>query len=235
MTHRFTASVAVLALFSAVWPVSGQLPPLGTLSQSDWKSFRAEIARIEKLLSTAPDKATIAYQMARTWASAKQWPETMEWLRRAVGFKAGLDPSRDSIFADLRDTREFGEIVTAVREATPAVSTSRAAFVVNEGDLIPESVAYDSTTKTFYFGSMKKGKVVRCSTSGECAQFASGLGVVLGLKVRTDGLWLLNNSDEGAALIHYDLASARAIRSYHVFGRGHTFNDLASRRAAKSI
>ncbi len=165
--------------------------------------------------------------MARTWASAKQWPGTMEWLRKVAALKAGLDPSRDLIFADLRDTQEFREILTAVREATPAVSTSRAAFVVNEGDLVPESVAYDSNGRNFYFGSMKKGKVVRCSGAGKCTQFASGLGVVLGLKVRNDGLWLLNNADQDSALIHYDLASGRAIRSYHVAGKGHNFNDLA--------
>jgi hypothetical protein len=197
------------------------------LSEADWPSFRAEIARIEKLLPSAPDRVTVTYQMARTWASAKQWPETMEWLRKAIDLRAGLDPSRDTIFADLRDTREFREILTAVREATPPVLTSRTAFIVNEGDLVPESVAYDSNRRHFYFGSMKKGKVVRCSRLGNCAQFASGLGIVLGLKIRKDGLWLLNNSDEDSALIHYDLASARAIRSYHVSGKGHNLNDLA--------
>jgi hypothetical protein len=227
MRLRFTSRFALWGVFLTVCLVRGQLPPAGTLSEADWPSFRAEIARIEKLLPSAPDKATVTYQMARTWASAKQWPETMEWLRKVVALRVGLDPSRDSIFADLRDTREFGEILPAVREATPAVSTSRSAFVVKEGDLVPESVAYDSSSKNFYFGSMKKGKVVRCSRSGECTQFANGLGVVLGLKVRKDGLWLLNNSVEDSALIHYDLASARAIHSYHVPGKGHNLNDLA--------
>jgi sugar lactone lactonase YvrE len=227
MMCRLTSRLALLAVSFAICPLSAQLPPSGTLSESDWPSFRAEIARIEKLLPSAPDKATTTYQMARTWASAKQWPETMEWLRKVGALRVGLDPSRDSIFADLHDTREFGEILTVVREATPAVSTSRSAFVVKEGDLVPESVAYDSSSKNFYFGSMKKGKVVRCSRSGECTQFANGLGVVLGLKVRNDGLWLLNNSVEDSALIHYDLASARAIHSYHVPGKGHNLNDLA--------
>jgi SMP-30/Gluconolactonase/LRE-like region len=226
MRLRFTSRFALWGVFLTVCLVRGQLPPAGTLSEADWPSFRAEIARIEKLLPSAPDKATVTYQMARTWASAKQGPETMEWLHKVVALRVGLDPSRDSIFADLRDTREFGEILTGVREATPPVFTSRAAFVVNEGDLVPESVGYDSNRRNFYFGSMRKGKVVKCSRSGNCMQFASGLGVVLGLKVRTDGLWLLNNSDEDSALVHYDLASARAIHSYHVPGKGHNLNDL---------
>ena len=216
-----------LACSLAVWPSFAQLPTSGTLSDKDWPLFRAEVGRIEKLLSSAPDTATVTYVMARTWAAAKQWPETMQWLRKVVGFRAGLDPSRDSVFFDLRGAREFEAIVSAVREATPPVSHSRPAFIVPEGDLAPESMAYDPTGKSFYLGSMRKGKVVRCSGTGNCTQFAGGLGIVLGLKVYGSGLWLLNNSDTESALIHYDLASARVIRKYAVTGSGHNFNDLA--------
>ena len=103
-----------MALCCAAWPVSAQLPVSGTLSDSDWPLFRAEIARLEKLLPSAPDKITMTYEMSRTWASAKQWPETMDWLRKAADLKAGIDPSRDPLFADLRGTIEFEAIVRAV-------------------------------------------------------------------------------------------------------------------------
>ncbi|MBZ5594441.1 MAG: SMP-30/gluconolactonase/LRE family protein [Acidobacteriia bacterium] len=214
-------------LFSlAVLPASAQLPASGKLADSDWPLFRAEVARVEKLLSSASDRATVTYQMARTWASAKQWPETMQWLQKVAGLRAGLDPSRDSIFTELRGTRDFEAILAAVSEATPVVSHSSSAFTVPEGDLIPESVAFDPKSKHFYFGSMNKGKVVRCSMSGDCTRFASGLGVVLGLKVHGNSLWLLSNSDNESALIQYDLASARVVRKYPVTGAGHNFNDL---------
>ncbi|MBV9506389.1 MAG: SMP-30/gluconolactonase/LRE family protein [Acidobacteriia bacterium] len=165
--------------------------------------------------------------MARTWAAAKQWPETMHWLRKVVDLRVGLDPSRDSLFADLRGTREFDAILSAVREATPPVLHSNPAFTVAEGDLAPENIAYDQNGKHFYLGSMRKGKVVRCSPIGDCTQFAGSLGTVLGLKVHGGGLWLLNNADTESALIDYDLASARVIRKYAVAGSGHAFNDLA--------
>lgn len=216
-----------LALSFAVWPAFAQLPAAGTLPDSDWPLFRAEIARIETSLSSAPDKATVTYELARTWASAKQWPEAMQWLRKVVELRAGLDPSRDSIFAGLRGTREFEAILAAVRQATPLVSHSRSAFLVPEGDLVPESMAYDPKRQHFYFGSTKKGRVVRCSGTGNCAQFAEGLGTVLGLKAHGSGLWVLSNSDKESALIHYDLATARVIRKYTATGSGHNFNDLA--------
>jgi hypothetical protein len=223
MAGRYLA----LAFSLAVWPASAQLPAAGNLADSDWPLFRAEVARVEKLLSSAPDKATVTYEMARTWASAKQWPVTMQWLQKVAGLKAGLDPSRDSIFAELRGTREFEAILAAVSEATPVVSRSSSAFTVSESDLIPESVAYDPNGKQFYFGSMNKGKVLRCSATGNCVQFASGLGVVLGLKAHGNSLWLLSNSENESALIQYDLASARVGRKYGIAGAGHNFNDLA--------
>src|SRR5260370_782928 len=216
-----------LVLSLAAWPAFAQWPASGSLSDTDWPLFRAEVGRIEKLLSAAPDKATVTYEMARTWASAKQWPETMQWLRKVAELNAGLDPSRESLFAELRGTREFEEVLAVVREATPMVSHSSPAFTVAEGDLVPESVAYDPKGKHFYFGSMEKGKVVRCSTSGICTQFVGGLGTVLGLKTHGNSVWLLSNSDNEAALIQYDLASTRLVRKHPFAGAGHKFHELA--------
>ena len=79
LSHR-----AGLALALAAWTASAQLPVSGTLSDTDLPFFRAEIARIENLLPSASDKATLTYAMARTFAFAKQWPETIQWLRNAL-------------------------------------------------------------------------------------------------------------------------------------------------------
>lgn len=221
----------VVALVVAAKCAFAQLPASEKLPAADEPLFRAEIARVSKLLETAPDKAALTYQLARTWAAGKQWPEAIEWLGKVAGMKAGFDPSRDALFAELRSTREFGEIMAAVLEATPPVSHSVPVFQVREGDLVPESVAYDPKGKQFYFGSMRKGKVVRCSGRGECSGFVGGLGVVLGLKVHGGGLWVLSNADgdsnKDSALIHYELGSGREVGRYSVTGATHSFNDLA--------
>jgi sugar lactone lactonase YvrE len=215
---------AALCLFAI--PLFAQLPPSGTLSDTDKPLFQAEVARLERLLSSAPDIATVTYVMARTWASAKQWPEALDWLGRATALKAGLDPSRDSMFSELRGTAEFEAVLRSVRQATPEVTHSRLAFTVQEAGLVPESVAYDPNRKSFYFGSMRKGKIVRCSNTGDCVEFSGGLGEVLGLKVYGGGLWALNNGAKESALMQYDLASGRLVRRYPAPGTGHIFNDL---------
>jgi SMP-30/Gluconolactonase/LRE-like region len=227
MIPRYTAALWFsLTVALTVTSALAQLPASGVLSETDWPLFRAELARVENLLGTAPDKATVTYQMARTWAAGKQWPEAMEWLRRVAELRAGLDPARDSVFAELRGTKAFSEIERAVVEVTPAISHSTRAFTVAEGDLVPESMAFDAKRKRFYFGSMRKGKVVRCSEAGDCEDFASSLGEVLGLKVSNGGLWLLSNTESESSLIHFDLASGRLVRKYSVVGKGHEFNDL---------
>jgi hypothetical protein len=71
----------VLTLLLAALPVSAQLPPSGTLSPSDWPSFRAAVADLEKRLPAAPDKCAITYEIARTYASAKQWRK--RWIGSA--------------------------------------------------------------------------------------------------------------------------------------------------------
>ena len=217
--------LTVVSLCFAIACAAGTLPDPSPLSAADRAALGAEIDRLEKLLPIAPDKNTITYEIARTWAAGKQWPQAVEWLRKTVALNAGLDPSRDSIFAALRGSSEFDAVVAAVRDATPPISHSQKSFQIAEGDLIPESMAYDEAKKQFYIGSTTKGKIVRCSPAGACADFANGLGEVLGLKIASGGLWLLSNSRNESVLIRYDLSSG-ALRKYPAPGSGHEFNDL---------
>lgn len=218
---------AGLLILSTNFVHGAQLPAPGDLSDADRPAVRAEIARVGALFATVPDRATISYEMARTWAFAKQWPEAMDWLRKTVALNAGIDPSRDSVFAELRSAKEFAEVSAAVRESTPPVLNSQPAFQVPEGDLVPESMAFDPRGNRFYFGSMRKGKV--CTPSGDCEKFATGLGTILGLKIRAGELWLLNNSSKSSEtsseLVRYNLASREVVRRYAMAGR-HLFNDL---------
>jgi hypothetical protein len=211
-----------LLLVLAAACARAQLPASAKLSEKDLPLVQAEVARIGAIFEASADKSTAAYVMARTWASAKQWPEAVEWLRKVAG--AGFDPSRDPLFREIQHTSEFEAIMAAVRAATPPVSHSVPAFQIAEGDLVPESMAYDPHRKQFYFGSTRKKKIVRCSAAGECSTFADGLGEVLGLKFRADGLWALSNTEDGSTLMHF---LPDTVNRYSIEGAGHVFNDLA--------
>ena len=108
--------------------------------------------------------------------------EAVEWLRKVNALHSGIDPSRDVAFAALRGTREFEEIMEGVRRDTPPVSRSQPAFAIAEGDLQPESMAFDFGSKQFFFGSMSKGKVVQCSRGREVLGLRERVGRGVGIE-----------------------------------------------------
>lgn len=218
---RKLSLLTMCALYS-----TGQAPPAGKLTGDDLRGFREYVTFQLMKLPDAVDQATASYEIAKTYAAGEQWTEAIEWLRKVNALHAGIDPSRDAAFANLRGTKEFAEIMDGVRRDTPPVEHSQVAFTIAEGDLQPESMAFDFASKQFFFGSMSKGKVVKCSREGKCSDFATGLGVVLGLKADGRGLWVLSNSDHESSLVHFDIAAGRLIRKYSESGE-HNFNDLA--------
>ncbi|HTA43382.1 MAG TPA: hypothetical protein VK789_13095 [Bryobacteraceae bacterium] len=224
---RFASSATGVVL-TITCGAFAQLPPSIVLSPEDMNGARGEIARLEALAGTAPDRCAVVSEIARTWAIAGQYPEAIAALQKVAALNAGFDIARDSVFVKVRGTREFETIVQSARDATPPIVTSRLAFKVAEGDLVPENLAYDPARREFYFGSQRKHKIIRCRSTGVCQPFAEGLGTLLGLKVETRNrtLWALSNSDSESGLFHYDLASAKLMGKYVLAG-AHLFNDVA--------
>ncbi|MGH9666131.1 MAG: SMP-30/gluconolactonase/LRE family protein [Bryobacteraceae bacterium] len=223
------------AAMGAPPPGSTRLPVSQKLSAADRELVQTEIQRLERRLATDSDQATVMYAIARTWAAAGQYRETMDWLRRVVALNMGLDPSRDSAFVKIRNVTEYQNLMRRVRSRTLPVLRSQIAFHIEEADLFPEGIAYDPLGKRFYLGSTKKRKIVRCAANGTCETFVEpgrdGLGEVLGLKVQAGrrALWATSNSAGKCGLFCYDLRSGRLIREYFVSGgdTAHEFNDLA--------
>ena len=128
-------------------------------------------------------------------------------------------------------------------------SPSTHAFVLPERDLLPESIAYDPGTGSFYVGSMHRRKIVRRMADGRVEDWAgpeAGLWSVIGIKIDTAAgeLWA-NSCSMGdqlpmtppdpasvgrGALVRLRLADARVIARYEPAGGEHgpiCFNDLA--------
>lgn len=222
----------LLLIILAAAVLSGQIPRSQKLSGEDAKGFTAEINRLKLVLSAANDKPWVQFEIARTYAAGGQYQEAIDWLRKVVAGNFGFDPSRDRLFAKLRGTTEFQELLNQIRANTPFVSHSRPFAAIPEANLFPENFAFDAPTRIFYLGSTFKDEIVRCEWKGICQPFVAphqdGLGLVLGLKIHspTKTLWTTSNTAERASLRHYSLASGKLIRSFALSG-AHLFNDLA--------
>ncbi len=77
---------------------------------------------------------------------------------------------------------------------SPTSTTSARAFVLTERDLLPESIAWDPASRSFFVGSMHRRKIVRRAADGTVSDWAGpreGLWSVIGIKVDTTrgALW----------------------------------------------
>jgi hypothetical protein len=222
-------------LFVVPGILAGQIPVSDTLSPGDSKLFEAEVQRVEHLLETAGDKCTVSYALARTLAYGGQYRKALAALDEAVDLNAGLDPSNDDVFRKLRGTVEYNLLLRKVRDNTPPVTNSRAAFTFEDGQLLPEGIAWDQRRKRFFLGSTWKHYIVECTATGDCRPLVKegqdGLYEVLGIKVdpRDRTVWAASNSAGESGLFHFDAPSGNLIRKYTLsrVTEAHLFNDLA--------
>ena len=139
-------------------------------------------------------------------------------------------------------------IFVTAQEVSKSINNSLIAFTVPEKDLIPENIAYDIKTETFYIGSTRKAKVIKIDKNGNQSDFIAsrteGLLMIIGMKVDTKNRWLWICSSGGENLIDYNLKddvdgrpsgifkfnldTGELIKKYVLEAKGevHFFNDL---------
>ena len=110
------------------------------------------------------------------------------------------------------------------------------AFRISEKDLIPEGIAYDATSKSFFVSSIHKNKIIRIDQHNKVTDFIKsgkeGLGQALGMKVSKGKLWVCSNTGKGNAqdqsMVHvFDVASGDLVTKWMLPpGETHLFNDL---------
>ena len=122
------------------------------------------------------------------------------------------------------------------------------AFTISEKDLIPENIAFDSKTESFFVGSTRKGKIIKIDKSGNRTDFVNskqdGLWMVIGMKVDSKNrlLWVCSSGGENlvgynqkddvegrpAGIFKFDLNTGKLIKKYTLdrYGEVHFFNDL---------
>jgi hypothetical protein len=227
--------IPLCVLFGIQGILVGQIPASDTLSPGDTKLFEAEVQRVEHLLETAGDKCTVSYALARTLASGGQYRKALASLEEAIDLNAGLDPSTDDVFRKLRGTVEFSLLMRKVRDNTPAVTNSKLAFTFDDGELLPEGIAWEPRRKRFFLGSTWRHYIIECTPTGDCRPLVKegqdGLYEVLGIKAdpRDKTIWAVSNAAGESGLFHYDAPSGALIRKYALSRatEAHLFNDLA--------
>jgi hypothetical protein len=215
----------------------------GVLAEpADAAEVREQIAVVEKLKALVPDHGAVLFFLSTAKQHLGETREALELLKECLKLREGFDPSGSPSFLGMKGTKEFDELVAAVRRDFPVVAQARLAFVTEERDLIPEGLAYDTKQNLFYLGSLNRKKIVKIDSDGRVSDFVPadqyGLLPVLGIRLDpTDGtVWANTFEDAGRTeLVHFDSTGKLLGRYAPKDNAKHGFNDLVVRKNGEVI
>jgi hypothetical protein len=195
--------------------------------------IRAQMAIAENLLGKTPDRGAILYFLAESHAQLLEQRLAMSRLLECIALKEGFDPDEDPAFAAFRTAPDFAKLVQQVHKDFPAIARSRLAYSIQEKDLIPEGLAYDSIGDFFLLSSLYRRKIVKIPYEAKPEDFVppdrDHLLPVLGIRLDpADGsVWANSFLDIGKTeLLHFDRAG-KLLGRFSIAGEAkHGFNDL---------
>jgi sugar lactone lactonase YvrE len=203
------------------------------------------IEGLSRLLEAEPTNGAAAYMLAARHAQRGEDEQALRWLRWLVEGGWSFAPL-DADFGALTTTLKYRKVASQLAANEPQVARSRTAFTLAERDLIPEGIAHDPVTDTFFVSSISKRKVIAISRDGKVRDFTSqgqdGLWSTLGLKVDATRrhLWVASFAGEivkrtqpedagRAGLFQYDLGTGALLHKYTLDKTkgSHLLNDVA--------
>jgi sugar lactone lactonase YvrE len=177
-----------------------------------------------------PNHPRLMYNLAVAYALNGQRSDALCWLDKVARMGLVVPASRDTDLNSIKGGAEFGAIVKRIDSNKLPMGKSVPAFTVREKGLVPESVAFDPVTHTFYLSSVYKRKIVRVNQKGEPTDFATerdGLWSVMGMRVDATRrvLWACTvaqpqmsnyNPDENgtSAILKFDLRTGKLVKKY---------------------
>jgi hypothetical protein len=209
---------------------------------ADAQEVREQIALVEKLQLTLPDRGAALYFLAAAKQHLNQTREALAHLKECIALQEGFDPSGDPAFYGMKDWQEFSALVERVHRDFPVVAQAREFFRTTEKDLIPEGLAYDARQNLFYLSSLNRRKIVKITAEGKDSDFVPsnrfGLLPVLGIRLDpNDGsVWADSYTESGRTeLLHFDADGKLLGRFRPSDTAKHGFNDLIVRRNGEVI
>jgi hypothetical protein len=217
------------------------------LKAHEQKDYAGFVENMEAALKLRPNHQIYMYDLAAGYALAGKKERALTLLSEgaAMGF-VFPEIGNDADFASLLGESNFEAVLKKFNKNRATVGRGEPAFTVHEKGLVPEGLAYDPNTKTFFVGSVYRRKIVAVNATGEARDFShesDGLWSVMGMKVDakrrllwgcTAGHRQMANAkpeDDGkTAVFKYDPATGKLLKEYPIpdnDGRKHWLGDLA--------
>lgn len=209
----------------------------------------AALEHYRKMLAMVPYNPGIHYLTAITYARLEQPDDALAHLEQALKLGHETGGKLDVVFDGLKEHSAFGRIERLMEMRQTPVNQSEVAFTIAERDLLPEGIAFDPKSESFFLGSLWKAKIIRIDAENQVSDFTTerqdGLRSVSGMEVdpRRRVLWALSfvappwpvpapEENGWSGLFKYDLKTGKLLKKYvlHESGSPHLFNDLTVSR-----
>lgn len=199
---------------------------------------------MKQAVELRPNHPRLMFNLAAAFALTGSGSEALQWLGKMTEMGLVFPAEKDSDFDSIKGSAEFQTILNKIAHNKLPVINGAPAFTIHEKGFIPEGLAYDPSTQTFYLGSVYRRKIVSLNRKGEVKDFATeqeGLWSVMGMKVdnRRRLLWVASaahpqmsnyKADENgtSGLFKFDLQTGKLVRKYILPNKpkSHWFGDL---------
>lgn len=221
---------AALLVLAFILPAAAQQP--------DVEGARRTIAAVEGLLRQRPSDAALWFYLARFQSVAGDKAASIAALRKVEELGDGYLPDRQG-FATVWGDTDFQAVRSRIEARLPRLDFAPTAFELSDRALVPEGIAYDAPSKSFFLGSIAQRRIMRVEDGGAAREFAGAdakLDAVLGIAadaprrilyaVSTSALTDAGRKARRNAVVAFDIDSRRLLGRYDVPG-AQQLNDVA--------
>jgi len=214
-------------------------------AQAARKAGRAEAALDEALQAYAlrPNHAGMAFEAAAAYAGAGRTDDAVRMLRLVAEMGIPFRTDDRPELAACRAQPACAEALAAVARDARRRTASAVAFTLPVPRLLPEGLAYDAASDSFFVSSVRERRILRVDRERRPQPFAdrsAGLWAALGLAVDAPRrrLWVATAAMEEmadappgdvgrSALVALDLGSGRALARFDLApDRPHVLGDV---------
>ena len=171
---------------------------LAAYDKKNYPEYLRLLIDVSALRRTHP---TITWRLAGAYALNGRAEDAAAVLRRLEKLTLYNDVAGSKDFADVRTNPAIQSAVQALDAIkTRRIGASEPAWTIHQKTFVPEGVAYDAVTKTFFVSSQFQRKIVRIDATGNVSDFAdrsSGLWMVFGMVVDPERrlLWAVSTAE----------------------------------------
>lgn len=208
------------------------------------KDFAGFLAFTQLADAAFPNTSRATYNIACGHALTGQTAKALDDLQKLQQMNLYFDVTRDEDLASLQKLPDFAPIrdnFAALEKKVIGIGS--VAFTLPERQFVPEGIAYDPQSKSFFVSSVHQRKIVRIAADGKAKDFAaSDLNAVLGMAIdeKRRTLWACSSAvpemkDDVAGkrgtvgVVGFDIDTGKRQKTIEFEGptTSHLCNDLA--------